>query len=84
MYFILCYLVIYDNHVCATPSPSEELPTSPLPRGKRPATRSGRSDGTASPQNTPKRLCLSSAGSPVRTRPFPLLIYTAQKNKGNT
>ncbi|XP_019948046.2 zinc finger C3HC-type protein 1 isoform X1 [Paralichthys olivaceus] len=50
-----------------SPSPSEELP-SPLTRGKRSATRSrGQGDtfapdGTASPQQPPKRLCLSSVG----------------------
>ncbi|MEQ2260811.1 hypothetical protein XENORESO_001733, partial [Xenotaenia resolanae] len=53
-----------------SPSPSEELP-SPLARGKRPATRSrgqgfgSGTDGTAS-LHPPKRLCLSSAGGPVR------------------
>ncbi|XP_071772113.1 zinc finger C3HC-type protein 1 [Centroberyx gerrardi] len=52
-----------------SPSPSEELP-SPLTRGKRNATRgrgqgdSSVADGTASPQHTPKRLRLSSAGGP--------------------
>lgn len=53
-----------------SPSPSEELP-SPLTRGKRPTTRSRgqgeNSDGGASLQHPPKRLCLSSAGFPVRT-----------------
>ncbi|KAM4614675.1 zinc finger C3HC-type protein 1 [Polymixia lowei] len=50
-----------------SPSPNEDLPS---PRGKRPATRSRgqgegpAADGTASPQNTPKRLRLSSAGGP--------------------
>lgn len=54
-----------------SPSPSEELP-SPLTRGKRPATRSrgqgenSGCDGGASLQHLPKRLCLSSAGGPVR------------------
>ncbi|XP_074553788.1 zinc finger C3HC-type protein 1 [Halichoeres trimaculatus] len=52
-----------------SPSPSEDMP-SPLARGKRPATRSqGQGDnsaaeGTSSPQNPPKRLCLSSVGAP--------------------
>ncbi|XP_070785167.1 zinc finger C3HC-type protein 1 [Enoplosus armatus] len=52
-----------------SPSPSEELP-SPLTRGKRSATRSrgqgdnSGSDGTASLQHPPKRLCLSSVGGP--------------------
>ncbi|KAF7653010.1 hypothetical protein LDENG_00088670 [Lucifuga dentata] len=52
-----------------SPSPSEELP-SPLTRGKRSATRnrgqgdSSGADGTASPQDTPKRLCLSPAIGP--------------------
>ncbi|XP_029902100.1 zinc finger C3HC-type protein 1 [Myripristis murdjan] len=52
-----------------SPSPNEELP-SPLTRGKRPGTRSRvqgdntGGDGTASPQNTPKRLRLSSASGP--------------------
>lgn len=54
-----------------SPSPSEELP-SPLTRGKRPATRSRgqgeNSDGGPSLQLPPKRLCLSSAGCPVRTK----------------
>ncbi|XP_038594837.1 nuclear-interacting partner of ALK isoform X2 [Micropterus salmoides] len=52
-----------------SPSPSEEVP-SPLTRGKRSATR-GRghgdnsgSDGAASLQHPPKRLCLSSVGGP--------------------
>ncbi|KAL7370885.1 hypothetical protein ABVT39_013546 [Epinephelus coioides] len=52
-----------------SPSPSEEL-QSPLPRGKRPATRSkGQGDnsgvdGAASLYHPPKRLCLSSFGGP--------------------
>nr|XP_020455221.1 nuclear-interacting partner of ALK [Monopterus albus] len=50
-----------------SPSPNEELP-SPLTRGKRPAARTrGQgdncgSDGIASLQHPPKRLCLSSVG----------------------
>ncbi|KAM3858782.1 zinc finger C3HC-type protein 1 [Diretmus argenteus] len=52
-----------------SPSPIEELP-SPVTRGKRTATRgrgpgdNSSSDGTASPQHTPKRMRLSSAGGP--------------------
>ncbi|XP_049892493.1 nuclear-interacting partner of ALK [Epinephelus moara] len=52
-----------------SPSPSEEL-QSPLPRGKRPATRNkgqgdnSGADGAASLYHPPKRLCLSSFGGP--------------------
>ncbi|KAA8580181.1 hypothetical protein FQN60_005716 [Etheostoma spectabile] len=52
-----------------SPSPSEE-PPSLLPRGKRSATRSrgqgdaSGTDGAASLQHPPKRLCLSSVGGP--------------------
>ncbi|CAL8318399.1 unnamed protein product [Lota lota] len=46
-----------------SPGPNEE-PQSPLPRGKRQAARGRGSDGSASPQNTPKRIRLSSAGGP--------------------
>lgn len=44
------------------------LSTSSLTRGKRQAvaTRGRGQDGSASPQNTPKRIRLSSAGGPVR------------------
>ncbi|XP_034529166.1 nuclear-interacting partner of ALK isoform X2 [Notolabrus celidotus] len=51
-----------------SPSPSEDMP-SPLTRGKRAATRNqGQGDnsgaeGTSSPQNPPKRMCLSSVGA---------------------
>ncbi|XP_042367226.1 nuclear-interacting partner of ALK [Plectropomus leopardus] len=52
-----------------SPSPSEEL-QSPLPRGKRAATRgkgqgdNAGGDGAASLYHPPKRLCLSSVGGP--------------------
>ncbi|XP_070709767.1 zinc finger C3HC-type protein 1 isoform X2 [Pempheris klunzingeri] len=52
-----------------SPSPSEELP-SPLTRGKRSATRgkgqgdNTGTDGAASLQHPPKRLCLSTVGGP--------------------
>ncbi|XP_076015117.1 zinc finger C3HC-type protein 1 [Genypterus blacodes] len=52
-----------------SPSPIEETP-SPLTRGKRSASRtkgqgdSSGTDGAASPQHTPKRLCLSPTGGP--------------------
>ncbi|KAL0963055.1 hypothetical protein UPYG_G00349130 [Umbra pygmaea] len=55
-----------------SPSPSEE-PASPLPKGKRPLTRSrvqgdgteseGTASGASSPQRNPKRLCLSPSSS---------------------
>lgn len=63
-----------------SPSPSEEL-LSPLTRGKRPATRSrGQGDGSGNDSvHSPKRLCFTSVGGPVRTNVIVLKCCLAVK-----